>query len=326
MPAPRWVYTRRVATVSPLVQLSKPSPVAPVALATNELRALIERGATTEGTHESSFPGLCFHRISRPSHFRKWNAFGPSLTLVAQGQKFSSYRGVKLVYDPSRYLVVTGEAEFEGTVTEASPQRPFLAICYQIPPDVVARTLLSFADVSAPAVAEESVPAYVADLEGPIADCVVRLLRAIDDPLERKIVAPLAVEELVFRLLRSDAAAAVRSAVGHDHDTAKISLAMRFLRKNLASAVSVEDVARHVAMSSSHFAHRFRAVARVSPMRYLKGLRLNHARALMISDGLRVSEAATRSGYESASHFTRDFKAVFGASPAEYVRQFRDVG
>ena len=30
----------------------------------------------------------------------------------------------------------------------------------------------------------------------------------------------------------------------------------------------------------------------------------------MLGEGLRVSEAAARVGYESASHFSRDFKAT----------------
>ncbi|WP_437626500.1 helix-turn-helix domain-containing protein [Sorangium sp. So ce1151] len=97
---------------------------------------------------------------------------------------------------------------------------------------------------------------------------------------------------------------------------------MRFLRANVERPLSVEEVARHVAMSPSHFAHRFRAVARVSPMRYLKQLRLEHARTLLLS-GLRASEAAQRAGYESASHFTRDFKSRFGAAPGDYAERFR---
>jgi AraC-like DNA-binding protein len=98
---------------------------------------------------------------------------------------------------------------------------------------------------------------------------------------------------------------------------------MRYLRDHAARTVSVDEVARHVAMSPSHFAHRFRAVARTSPMRYLKQVRLQNARALLVADGLRVNEAAARVGYESASHFTRDFKSYFGAAPAEYQRRFR---
>jgi AraC-like DNA-binding protein len=58
-------------------------------------------------------------------------------------------------------------------------------------------------------------------------------------------------------------------------------------------------------------------------MRYLKQLRLQEAWALLLADGLRVSEAASRVGYESPSHFTRDFKSYYGAAPAEYLRRFR---
>jgi len=93
----------------------------------------------------------------------------------------------------------------------------------------------------------------------------------------------------------------------------------------LSEPLSVEQVARHVAMSPSHFAHRFRAIARVSPMRYLRELRLHEARALLLGGGLRASQAALRVGYDSASHFTRDFKGSFGLAPTEYVRRVRDA-
>jgi AraC-like DNA-binding protein len=76
-------------------------------------------------------------------------------------------------------------------------------------------------------------------------------------------------------------------------------------------------------MSESHFAHRFSEVARVSPMRYLRQLRLDHARALMLGEGARPSEAAARAGFESPSHFNREFKRLYGAPPADYVRRLR---
>ncbi|MDF2697968.1 MAG: Transcriptional regulator, AraC family [Labilithrix sp.] len=316
------MYSSSVAQLSILQRETEPDER--TAAASRELLALVDRAATKEGDTDVAFPGLRFHRASKPSVCRKWHSMGPSFTVVAQGRKFSTYRGVKLSYDPSRYLVVTGEAEFEGTVTEASPERPFLAVCYLIPPDVVAKTLLAVADANVePAI--EPVPAFVSALDAPIAESLVRLLRSIDDPLERAVVGPLAIEELVFRLLRSDAAAAVRSAVGRDREADKIRAAMLFLRANLERPISVEDVARHVAMSPSHFAHRFRAVARVSPMRYLKQQRLHRARELMVGSGARIQEAAVRAGYESASHFSRDFKALFGCAPGEYSRRLRDA-
>ena len=98
---------------------------------------------------------------------------------------------------------------------------------------------------------------------------------------------------------------------------------MRYVRANLASAHAVDTLARHVRMSPSHFAHRFRAVARVSPMQYVKQARLLEAQRLLLAEGLRVGEVAARVGYESAAHFTRDFKRHVGVTPATYARQLR---
>jgi AraC-like DNA-binding protein len=151
---------------------------------------------------------------------------------------------------------------------------------------------------------------------------VVKHHAAADDPVERRTLAPLAVEELVFRLLRSEAAAAMRGAI-RPTDTGPITEAMRLMRTQAFRPLSVEGIARQVAMSPSHFAHRFRAVARMTPMRFVKEVRLDAARTLLLSQGARASEVALRVGYESPAHFARDFKRRFGASPVRYARRLR---
>ena len=167
-----------------------------------------------------------------------------------------------------------------------------------------------------------SVSAFTAPLEATLAEPLARLLNAVDDPVERRTLAPLAVEELVFRLLRSDAATAMRGAL-RPRDARPITEAMRLMRLQAFQPLSVEAIARQVAMSPSHFAHRFRVVARMSPMRFVKAVRLDAARTLLLSDGVRASEVALRVGYESAAHFSRDFKRRFGTSPARYARRPR---
>jgi AraC-like DNA-binding protein len=291
------------------------------------LASLLLSRATADGLTLSDFPGLCFWRASRPTRIRKMVMLGPRLVVVAQGRKVATFRGGNRVYDEDHLLVVTGETEIDGLILEATPERPYLAVCMELPPELVARTLLAIGDGAsarpAPAhPASTSVPAFVSPLTEPVTNALARLLRALDEPLERKVVAPLVQEELVFRLMRTDAAAVLRAAV-RDGDAA-IPMAMRYIRDHAASPLTVESVARHVGMSASHFAHRFTAVARVSPMRFVKHVRLETARTLMLAERVRVQEAATRVGYESASHFTRDFKIAYGAAPAEYVRRILD--
>jgi transcriptional regulator GlxA family with amidase domain len=207
---------------------------------------------------------------------------------------------------------------------EASTDAPYLALCMALAPEAVARTLLALAD-AAPATAafpeQPALPAFVAPLDAAVIGGVLRLLQALEDPLESRVLAPLVLDELVFRLLRSEAAAFVRGAVREGD--ASIQEAMRYMRKNATQALTVEQVARHVGMSGSHFAHRFSAIARVSPMRFLKQVRLDAARELMLGQSVRAGDAALQVGYESTSHFTRDFKQAFGAAPGAYVRRLR---
>jgi len=291
------------------------------------LHARIAARATEDGTILADDSGVHFYRMSAPGRFRKMLVAEPRLIVVAQGRKVARFPEGDLAYDERHYLVLAGRSEFDGDILEASPERPYLAVCIALTPDVVARTLLAFADAAAEETtpsAPPPVPAFVAPLDAPIESAVTRLLAALDDPLERRVVAPLVMEELVFRLLRTDAAAWVRAAVREGD--ASIERAMRFMRANAARGLrdlSVDRVARHVGMSPSHFAHRFSEVARVSPMRFLKQVRLEAARELMLAQRVRAGEAALRVGYESASHFTRDFKSAYGAAPAEYVRRVR---
>src|SRR5258706_7811593 len=111
-----------------------------------ELKALVSRHATGDGCSDALYPGVHFYRISRPVNFRKTHTKGPTFTAVVQGRKVARMSGVELFYDPCRYLVITGEAEFEGTILEASAEQPYLAVSLDIPADVVAKTLLALAE------------------------------------------------------------------------------------------------------------------------------------------------------------------------------------
>lgn len=289
-----------------------------------DLLELLQAAATCDGVIDAHYFGIHYYRASAPVRFRKVPVFGPRLIVAAQGRKVAKFPGGELQYDAQHYLLVTGGTQLEGRVIEASAEKPYLALCVALAPESVARTVLSLADAAPPAlaIAAPRLPAHIAPLDEPLTSTVVRLLRALADPVERRVIAPLVMDELVFRLLRSDAAAFVRGAVREGDGN--IQEAMRYMRQNAARALTVEQVARHVGMSGSHFAHRFSTVARVSPMRFLKQLRLEAARELMLGRSVRAGDAAAQVGYESTSHFTRDFKHAFGASPGEYVKRVRE--
>jgi len=279
------------------------------------IKELVLGLARAEGHTAVYYPDICLYRFSAPTTYVKAATFGVTLGIVLQGAKRIRVGGDELTVDPARLIVLTREGEHGTSVVEATRQRPYLGlgICFQ--PERVARALLALAEAGGAAEAEGPA-AFTLPPEAGLGDAVERLLRTLADPLDRKLIAPLVLDEILFRLLRTEAAAAVRGGVGPAGDADRILGAMQHIRQHHADKLTVAELARLAAMSPSHFAHRFRAVARTSPMRYLRGVRLDAARARLLTAGARVSQVAIDVGFESPAHFTREFKRRFGRSPS----------
>lgn len=83
---------------------------------------------------------------------------------------------------------------------------------------------------------------------------------------------------------------------------------------------SVDELARAAGMSRSAFADRFKTLVGETPMHYLTRWRMHLAAHQLRSEGLGVSEAAERVGYESTATFSKAFKRYLGEAPAAYRR------
>jgi len=84
-------------------------------------------------------------------------------------------------------------------------------------------------------------------------------------------------------------------------------------------------LARRVNLSSSSLHHRFKALTAMSPLQYQKQLRLQEARRLLMAEGVEVSVAGYRVGYESPSQFSREYSRLFGASPIKDMARLRSI-
>lgn len=83
---------------------------------------------------------------------------------------------------------------------------------------------------------------------------------------------------------------------------------------------SVEDLASLMGASRSSFAERFTRVVGESPARYVVRIRMHQAR-LWLREGMRVTLAAEKLGYDSEASFSRAFKRVIGAPPSQFRRK-----
>ena len=119
---------------------------------------MVAARATEEGRNDSLQPGLRYYRFSHATRYRKKQILMPGIVVVLQGAKTAHFGDRALSYDALRYLVLCAEAVCDATTVDATPERPYLAIHLDLPPDLLARTLLNMGEPPASASDEAAQP------------------------------------------------------------------------------------------------------------------------------------------------------------------------
>ncbi|NLX06387.1 MAG: AraC family transcriptional regulator [Phycisphaerae bacterium] len=103
----------------------------------------------------------------------------------------------------------------------------------------------------------------------------------------------------------------------------KIRQATEYIAVKHAGPLTVEELAELVGLSASHFAASFRRMTGISPIEMVIRTRLHHARELLRSSAMSISQVATVCGFGTGQYFARVFQRREGLSPNEYRRRNR---
>src|SRR3989454_8536694 len=267
-------------------------------------------------------PGLPLYRHSFPLE-QVYSVVEPSLCVVAQGSKEFLLGDSRYRYDPFHYLLVTVDLPNVGQVLEASKERPFLSLRLELAPTLVGSVMLEAGHAS-PRDSAEVRAIAVSPLDIHLLDAVVRLTRLLDSPAEARVLMPLITREIIYRLLVGEQGGRLRHLAILGGYTPHIARAIERLRQDFDQPLRIEQMARELGMSVSGLRHHFKAVTAMSPLQFLKHLRLQEARRLMLDEDLDAASAAFRVGYQDASHFNREYKSLFGVPPMRDVQRLRE--
>ncbi len=80
----------------------------------------------------------------------------------------------------------------------------------------------------------------------------------------------------------------------------------------------LQQTARELGVSYSHFRRLFREFMRRSPYDYVLHWRMLAAADMLLDSGRTVSEVASEAGYDDPAQFSRRFKQSFGVTPSQY--------
>jgi len=288
-----------------------------------KLTALLRAHAPYDGHFDLRLRGVEVIRASRVTGELVHGVARPAMCIVAQGAKKVFLGSEVFDYDASQLLVYAVDVPISGQITRATEADPFLCLKVELDPERINDLTLKVYPHGFPQ-SRKDLAVCVTPAEPGILKASARLLEMLAQPEDAEWIAPLVVEEILIRLLRSPIGARVAQIGQEGSRVHRVAKAVAWVRTNFDRPLDVERLAGMVNMSASTFHQHFKAVTAMSPLQYQKVLRLHEARRLMLSRMLDAGTACRLVGYLSASQFSREYGRFFGAAPMKDIAKLRE--
>lgn len=136
-------------------------------------------------------------------------------------------------------------------------------------------------------------------------------------------LAQAAFLELLARIATSQSVSPLMRTVGTSStQPRRIGMAAEvenYILARINEPLCVADLARHVRLGLSTFAHTYRSLTSESPYRTVLRLKMEAAKRLLVRDGFSVKEVADQLGFSSEFQFSRCFKRLEGLAPSAHI-------
>ncbi len=282
----------------------------------DQIKELIERRLPQAGLFDTALKGVQLFRVTEavpcvPA------VYEPTVVAILSGAKEAVLDGRHHIYGSEKYLLCPMTLPVEAGAPQASETEALLGVVITLEPRIMRELNMEIETAAgghrlpqgtAPSALE------LASWDVGFTHALLRLLELLDNPLDLDVLGQGRLRELYYAVLMGEAGVAARRAFGVGNDIART---IDYLSTHLNEQVTIDDMAEHVGMSRAVFHRRFKEATTMSPIQFVKSMRLNNA-AMKIAEGKTVSEAAWDVGYQSASQFSREFKRMYGRSPRQW--------
>ncbi|WP_311083256.1 AraC family transcriptional regulator [Paenibacillus polymyxa] len=285
-----------------------------------ELAGLIKCHTGRDGMFGTSVPSLHLIRSSKTT-LPVNTVYEPAIVIVAQGMKGVMLGGDSFTYGPSSHFVVSVDLPVTSRLIQASTESPYLCMRLGLDP---ALGLEVIKGAEAEDGREAKRGAFVDRTSPELLDAAVRLVRLLDTPGDIPYLAPLVVREIYYRIMRGSQGGTFKQFALVGSCTSRIARVITRIKQDYAQPLHIDELARMAHMGPSSLHRHFKEVTALSPLQYLKRIRLQEARRLLLAESLDAADAASRVGYESPSHFSREYAKLFGLPPISDIRRLRE--
>ncbi len=113
-----------------------------------------------------------------------------------------------------------------------------------------------------------------------------------------------------------------RAREARGDSTDKIAQILDWMHMHYRTHISADDIAKQFHFNTAYLRRLFKERVGVSIMHYLKELRLEYAKNLLLTTSLKISEVCDRSGYGSMPTFISDFKQKYHQAPLSFREKY----
>lgn len=275
---------------------------------------LLEQLLPEECAIPCDIKGVTLVRMDEGFH-RTPKSYEASIIFLAQGAKTVYLGNETFTYDSSNYLVLSVPMPIECEAI-VKPGKPLLGFFISLDPTILGEMLLEM-DVTEPQTDSLPKGIYGASVTEEILDAEIRLLQTLFSTNESRILGTMVMRELIFRAMVGENGTALQALVLRNRRFFQIARVLGKIHESFNQSMNLDSLAKDAGMSISTFHSNFKAITSVSPLQYIKNVRLHKARELITTKGFTVNSAAYQVGYESPSQFNREYKRYFGITPAK---------
>lgn len=277
--------------------------------------------AHADGANATPWPDSMIYRFTRPGQAR-WDDLGAlSVGIIVSAATTRIAVGPWLLNSRTSYVVLGGGGDqFDCRILAASPDQPVLCLVLAIDPQLV-RSLWTNMRGLGVAVGhlDDVATGPVSALDDELTLTVLRFLDSLSDTCDRRVLAPLHLQEVVYRMLQREQRGRLIHLAAGELNGNPIAAVLDYIRDHLAEPLAVDTLAAQACLSPSAFSRMFRERTGRPPYRYVKEARLDRARQLFDEGRCGVAEASRSVGYTSVSHFIKEFRIRFGSTPGDYA-------
>lgn len=107
-----------------------------------------------------------------------------------------------------------------------------------------------------------------------------------------------------------------------EKSSTKLKVIREYIDEHFYEDISTASLSKKFGYSEEHFCRLFKSETGLSPMSYIRTLRLEKASELLRKDKRPLSIIAEECGFNSVQYFAQSFKSQYDLTPSEYIKKY----